>query len=660
MINLLKKNLLLAIPVLYLAWSLQLSLLGGSFSMSRSDPEYPYLLNGLNCATLQFSNIGHTDHPGTPFQMLTGIFIRVTHLIAGQGPITSDVLARPEMYLSTASFYLSVITFFLLLWLGRTGIRSKGGLSGAMLLQSSFLLSSVLIDIPLRYNPDRILVIYNLLLAGITLRFLFSDDFPARRYAIVAGIITGIGFATKFNFLPVLIIPFLVIPDYRNRAWYSLSVLGAFIAGILPILGKFKDFRNFISGVVTHDGLYGGGSEKVINLNSFFHNFIELLVRNPAFLIVLLISVGIMLFYLFNRKKKPADPRLLALTEGFLLASIIGFILVSKHFKVYYFAPVLSLSALVLFTSWMVTGKELFRGKYQSYILPALTIVLVLISVMPLPAQYKSRLTQKHAVEKTARFYAGNVTRNDLIFVEPTWLSGPFTENALAYGISYVAHRHEFYSEYQALYPNILTWEGAGKIPGLFRTAKADPESILFSGRDIYIFSSPGRNPGMLLKYLDSLSGAVGTVIRKDTVFSNPGNDDRVIRVRNGEGWKTLTSIKKVTDQMTLTAKGPVTEPDQLTDVIAGDYIEITVQILNNDKDAAGRIVARSPESDKDGIYFEDAGSLQDIGNGWQLLRLRGKIGATPPSGRMLCQVYYPGNREITIRDLEIRHMGRR
>ena len=147
--TLLKKNLILLIPVLYLAWSLQLNLMGGAFSMSRSDPEYPYLLNGLNCASLQFHNIGHTDHPGTPFQMLTGVFIRVTHLVTGQGPVTTDVLSRPEMYLSASSFYLSLITFFLLFWLGRIAIRNKGELTGAVILQSSFLLSAVLIDMPI-------------------------------------------------------------------------------------------------------------------------------------------------------------------------------------------------------------------------------------------------------------------------------------------------------------------------------------------------------------------------------------------------------------------------------------------------------------------------------------------------------------------------------
>ena len=39
------------------------------FYSKSSDPEFPYLINGLNCAQLNFNWIGHIDHPGTPFQV---------------------------------------------------------------------------------------------------------------------------------------------------------------------------------------------------------------------------------------------------------------------------------------------------------------------------------------------------------------------------------------------------------------------------------------------------------------------------------------------------------------------------------------------------------------------------------------------------------------
>jgi hypothetical protein len=269
-------------------------------------------------------------------------------------------------------------------------------------------------------------------------------------------------------------------------------------------------------------------------------------------------------------------------------------------------------------------------------------------------------MVQKQANLKTAQFYQANCSRKDLLFIEPTWLAGPMAENALVYGISYVAHRHEFYHYYRDLYPNVITWEGEGKNPGLFRTAEADPESILFSGRDIFIFSSPERNAGMLVNYLDTLAVRYGTRMVRDTVFRNPDNADVVIRARNGDGWETLRVVRDLTEATDLSPLKPVSELRTINGVRAGDYLEITLRIKGNDPDARGRLIARSAESASDGIYFEDSGSLQDIGHGWQLLRLRGRINNTPAGGEMLCQVYYPGSKKLTIQDLEINHMGRR
>jgi hypothetical protein len=121
-----------------------------------------------------------------------------------------------------------------------------------------------------------------------------------------------------------------------------------------------------------------------------------------------------------------------------------------------------------------------------------------------------------------------------------------------------------------------------------------------------------------------------------------------------------LDNIEKLNDPFTLSQAIPVTESFAVSGISAGDYIEITLRIRNNDSDARCRIIARSEQSDQDGIYFEDSGSLQNIGKGWQLLRLRGNISKAPADGRIICQIYYPGKNKITVQDLQIRHMGRR
>ena len=440
---------------------------------------------------------------------------------------------------------------------------------------------------------------------------------------------------------------------------YGATFLITFFVSILPIINKFKEFRRFISGVASHDGLYGSGSEQVINWKSFIHNLLDLLWYNPAYTVILALSAALLIYFLINRKKFRTDRLFIWFLAAFILASVIGFILVAKHFKVYYFAPVLSLSGLAFFMIW-----RLAENRFKPQIVKPLTIsllgVFILVSVLPLPAQYRNRIQQKISSERTAQFYSNQVGKKDILFIEPTWMAGPMVENALTYGISYVAHRNEFYRHYQQLYPNVVTWEGEGKNPGLFRTVEADPESILYSGSDIYVYSSPGRNARQLLNYLDTLASRHAARIRTDTVFTNTDTDEKVIRVRNMDGWKTLSAMKEITEATDFSPASPVSAAFSIRGVAAGDYIEITLLIRNNDKDARCRIIARSAHSEKDGVYFEDSNSLQNIGKGWELLRLRGTVQATPADGILTCQVYYPGKNTITAQDLNIRHMGRR
>ncbi|MDD4645726.1 MAG: hypothetical protein PHY99_07035, partial [Bacteroidales bacterium] len=540
-INKRNKYILILIPILYVVWSLQLNHLGGPFFMNRSDPEYPFLLNGLNCSLFQFHNIGHTDHPGTPMQMLTGLIIRITHILVGQDTVVQDVLSRPELYLASCSLFLTLLTFVVLLWVGRVAMRNDGRITGSLILQSTFFLSTILIDLQLRYTPDRIMVIYNLILAGLTMKYLFTENYDSWKYAILAGILMGISVATKFNYLPVLAIPFLIVPGLRNKIIYGITTIAAFFVGILPIIDKFYLFKNFLKNLVIHDGMYGGGSQQMINWQSLGKNTVNLLKENPTFAIILILAIGLVVYYLLNRKKLQKSDRYYLALSGFILAACLGFLLVSKQYKVVYFVPVLGLSGLALYMIWMTSGIQFKWNRMHSYVSSGALAVLIFLAVMPMPANYRSRIAQKQAAMKTRQFYEDHVTKKDLMFIQPTWIAGPMTENALSYGISYVAERYEFYNDYHKLYPNVITWEAEGQKPRLFRAADIDPESFLYCGKDIYVYATPGRNADWLTNYLDTLAARSGVSISKDTVFVNPDNEERVIRVRNNTGWTTLT-----------------------------------------------------------------------------------------------------------------------
>ena len=120
-----KKFNIAIIPILLLGWGIFLMTFFDPFYSRSQDPEYPYLVNGLNCATLKFNYIGHIDHPGTPFQVYNGIVIRITHVLFGKGSIVQDVFTRPEHYLNAISVSLFLIQALLIFVVGLFGSGEK-------------------------------------------------------------------------------------------------------------------------------------------------------------------------------------------------------------------------------------------------------------------------------------------------------------------------------------------------------------------------------------------------------------------------------------------------------------------------------------------------------------------------------------------------------
>ena len=205
------------------------------------------MLNGLNCAILEFDRIGHVDHPGTPFQLITGFFIWIIYFVFGHGSVVEDVFSNPEMYFAWSAFFLTLITAGVLYWLGKIILKYTNDLFGAIILQSSLFFSFFLIDVPYRYFPDRLLIIIMLIIIGLCLK-LFYGNLKIRKFTIWSGILMGMGFVTKFVFLPFLIIPVIVIKNWKEKFRYLIILSISCVIFFLPVLNKFNYFRNFIIG----------------------------------------------------------------------------------------------------------------------------------------------------------------------------------------------------------------------------------------------------------------------------------------------------------------------------------------------------------------------------------------------------------------------------
>ena len=682
-----KKKLILIIPAIIVLWNLYLNHLSGPFFLSRIDPEYQYLLNGLNCAILDFDRIGHIDHPGTPFQLLTGFFIRIIYWAAGKGTIVEDVISRPEMYLAWSSFFLTVLTAGIILWLGKIVLRQNKNLFGAVILQSSIFLNIVLIDLPSRYIPDRMLMIFVLIFVGLCFNYFYQDGFKGKKFAIQSGILLGIAFVTKFNFLPLLIIPFIVINKMKGRLIYIGSFLLSAVVFFLPVYDKFSYFRHFITGIFTHDGLYGQGTDQFINIKSFLHNISLIFEFNTSFFIILLVAFVLLIILAFKPSIRNKQKKEFLLLLAFMFATAISIVMVAKHFKHYYLTPIFSLTGFIFYILWKISRSN-FAFRYIKHVFVLLLLFLVILSIVRLYPAYPYRVQRYHENSLTLSYIKRNISSTDYFFIEPSWTSGPMITNGLVYGISSVAHRPLFFREYEKIYPNIITWEGENRPIKFFRMVDADNEAILKSGKNIYIFSTPGRNAIKLCNYFDNCALNMGISLSKDTVFTNSNKKEHIIRIRNNDNWKTINESRcgfekiqgntllsdnektSLIGKFNLTGKEafnglhalkldstiPVSPEYIINNIGEGDYIEITVKRMKNNNPKKGMLVLCSSAPVNDSIIFTENNSVSSVSAKWELVRLNTDINFQPTDSTLSCFFKYPGDEVVFIDDLTFKH----
>lgn len=525
----LEKTIPYWIPILLAIFQMLQSYFDNPAYYTRIDPEYLCLLNGLNVSVLKFDHIGYIDLPGAPFMMLTGIFLRITHLLLGQGPIFTDVISRPDLYLKSSSALLMIMTTVILIWGGKKIYSQRKDFWGMVLVQSSFFFANVCLHLPTRYMADRMLPVYVFVFAVYAI-LLVNQDLSNRKFAIYSGIILGIGLITKINFLPILIIPLFLPLTNKDRLMYIGTLAVSSVVSFLPIVDKFQHFKHFILSIVTHDGMYGNGKAQIFNFGKFIEH-LELIIKlNPSFAVLFLmvfISIVMMLVKPFRKKENKES---LCLLIGFAAATLIEVIMVSKHFKGYYFTPVLAMAGVVAYIIY-----HFYRSFFQKKILLFNVITLIVFLALIIPNLFVAN----HTIDTIKRIKDRQLTvdfinqirkPSDWFFLEPSWQSGPLVENGLMWGISYVAGRNDYYDDFKKVYPRVIAFEGKNRPISQFRCGKADEKEIMESGDDIIMVPRLGIQTKKMIAQLDSLSNKFNTPISIDTIYINPINKDMVLR----------------------------------------------------------------------------------------------------------------------------------
>jgi hypothetical protein len=670
-------------------WHLFLILNGSNYYNSRIDPEYPYLFNGMNCAMGEFHRIGHTDHPGTPFQMLTGFFILMVHFFLGQGDLASDVISRPEFYLMGCSWLLTILASFLTLWVVFKIYSATQSVKISLLIGSSLLLYEIALDMSYRYIPDYLLLIIVMLLAVPLIKYLFDANYSSVKFSLFTGVLIGTGVIVKVNFLPLFVVPFLLLEKVRNKVLFSVVFLITAFLNFLPIINKHAEVRKFLLGITKHDGLYGSGNQQFVNFQRMAQNLKIFSAENFWFLIVFGVIFIILVISLIKKRFVIYDNRVIRFFIGFLLASVFGLILTLKHYKAYYFSPFLALSIIVVAVLWL----ELLKKDWHKWVVNSLFILFISMHVFFLTQQKHQNIVYfKEASQNrnsTNDLISKYFEQSGFIIIEPSWFHSLTIDCGLAYGLSYVALQHEYYNEFFAKYPNTLTWEGKDKPLRFLRMTPYFDNELFYSGKKIELIHGPmNYATGDILSHL-----ATGSIVRNieyaiDTVFFDKNSQNYIIEYTNKSSWHRKNFIQcgfentynmsmltddgltelsnqkfhqvmehKSTGKYSLLLSGDyIKSPGiEIGSLKTNDYLKVTFKIKGNLPNGIRRIVEwnGAPIKEQDLIVADSAISI--IGNHWNLIQL-GVFSQQTSKEENVLTIVNNTNVPIFIDDLKVEH----
>ncbi|SHF73852.1 hypothetical protein SAMN05444274_10872 [Mariniphaga anaerophila] len=440
---------ILLIPVVFL-W--------GGFHITHAkygnDPNYVYLANAT--AICDGQSVGYIDHPGTTVMQIGALTISFKHLFSNPENVdlVTNVLKNPLKFMDAIQYVLVVLNSLVLLLLGWIAYKKTRSLWAALLLQATTLISANTLDhIWTKVEPEPLLFFITCIYVITILYFTASENKSSYKFVFLFALITGFGLATKATFLPLVLFPLILFKGVKKKMIFSGSTVLSFLLFIIPAIPEYKHMYFWFRNLINRTGKYGHGEKGLIDFSSYFHNMLEIFKNNPIFFVVTVIGVLSVVLYYIKRaesKKLNKDNSDVRILIGLVASSILGVLIVSKHYIVHpnhYLIPVLLLTGItILFILKVLTIP-------QKIVLPVMTISLLLFLSFRQPgkieyADYGYKITNEE-IDSTELMLTKNYADYTRIYYYPYSLN---KFSALNFGDVYTKNKMLPYLK--ELYPN--------------------------------------------------------------------------------------------------------------------------------------------------------------------------------------------------------------
>jgi hypothetical protein len=329
------------------------------------DPAYAYLFNGA--ALMHGHRPLHTDHPGTPVQLLIGLITIISWSLAKLSGLTSlsfapSVAAHAENYLLVIMSCLLIAVTFSVWRLGVAIARSTGVTAAGVACQAGYFLLGVLFPRTFYSAPEAMVFLAGTALMTVLAPVIFADEDCSDRRAVAAGVFLGLGTASKVIFCPLFVLVLLLKRQRPILIAIGSGVLFTLIF-LLPIIDRLRSLFNFLTVVAGHTGIYGEGEARFIDWTVIPERIRQTIAAEPLLLVAVIALAGVVLF------AKSRD-KWLAAVMAFAVG--VAVFLTLKHFAIHYLMPVVAIVPVMII--WALS--RFARRSYPYLLVAAVAAVL--------------------------------------------------------------------------------------------------------------------------------------------------------------------------------------------------------------------------------------------------------------------------------------------
>ncbi len=348
------------------------------------DPEYAYLLNGINIATLH--PVGHTDNPGTPAQIYSAVVLRIAHCVnfSDKNDLQTDVLSNPDAYVELERKVSVILNAMMMLFLGLFSLIILRNVWYSLVLQSTMFLSSNLLEIAFtKVSPEPVLIFTVMLLVSIVIKYYTDYEKDKKLYPWIFGLLTGFGLATKATFLPLAVLPFILLKGKKFKRNYLAAIIPSFILFTAPAIPEYPHMAKWFLGLSTHTGTYGQGASGIIDFGTYFSSLHAIATNNPALLLSLIIAVIVpAVFFLTGKIRSWSASLPMKFMTSLAAVQLLGILMVAKHYHAnHYLIPLISLSGAIWVFAILLIKEQSGNSRVamNKFLAPAVLVLFIIM-----------------------------------------------------------------------------------------------------------------------------------------------------------------------------------------------------------------------------------------------------------------------------------------